>query len=402
MSAGLFHEKFKPHLTEFALRLALTAVVVCGLAACSSLPRVAFTEKEENVAQIPGIPNARFYADAPLSEVANALDKSALAGAAKETGSFDMLAISGGAADGAFGAGVINGWTRSGGRPKFAVVTGVSAGSLIAPFAFLGPQYDALVKDAFTSGVAEPIGDGSESILSILGERDMRRDTLRGLVSRYVDARFLQTVAAEHKRGRRLLVVTTNLDAQRAVVWNMGAIAASGRPEALDLFRDVLTASSSIPGVFEPTRITVTAHGREFQELHVDGGVTTNVFTMPDALLADGAAGAKKYIPGRMYVLMNSRLAPEFEVVEAGLASLAGRSLLTLLKAHSKTTVLASIDFARATGIDFNLTYIDRGFKTDMKSSFATPYMRAAYDYGYRKAEAGHFWQKTISLTHGR
>ncbi len=395
--SGLYRPAWRGPLASLLPQLVLLMVSTLMLAACSSLPRTAFTEKEQTIAEIPGMPNVRFFADASLEEVARVLDKDAIVQAARANGAFDVLAVSGGAADGAFGAGVINGWTKSGGRPKFVVVSGVSAGSLIAPFAFLGPQYDAQVKDAFTSGAAEPIGDGSDSILSILGERDMRRETLHSLVARYVDGKFLRAVAAEHARGRRLLVVTTNLDAQRAVVWNMGAIAASGSPQALSLFRDVLTASSSIPGVFEPTRIEVSANGRHFEELHVDGAVTTNVFTMPEAFLSGGLDGeGRKYLPGRMYVLMNTRLSPEFEVVEAGFTTQLGRSLATLLKAHSKTTVLASIEFARSTGIDFNLVYIDKRFPADLKPSFSTEYMRTIYDFGYSRAAAGNFWEKTI------
>lgn len=394
---------FKIHTrrpADLLLKLSLTAMLVCGLAACSYLPREPFTEKEENVAIIPGIPHARFYADAPLSEVVRALGKDAVAKAASETGNFGILAISGGAMDGAFGAGVMNGWTTTGGRPKFTVVTGVSAGALIAPFAFLGPKYDARLKEAFTSGAAEPIGDGADSLLSLVGERHMRRDTLHDLIARYVDESVLAAIAAEHNRGRRLLVVTTNLDAQRAVVWNMGAIAASGQPYALPLFWDVLTASASIPGVFESTRITVSANGRLFDELHVDGGVTTNVFTLPEAMLAN--AGEKKYAPGRIYVLMNERLAPEFEVVESGLTTVVARSLETLIKAHSRTTVLASQEFAKTTGTDFNLTYIEKGFRPPMRPSFETSYMRAAFAYGYERAATGHLWRKTITVASRR
>jgi hypothetical protein len=250
-------------------------------------------------------------------------------------------------------------------------MTGVSAGAWIAPFAFVGPDYDAELKDAFTSGASAPIGDGSDNLLAILGESGTRRETLHALVSRYVDGKFLRAIAAEHKRGRQLLVVTTNLDVQRAVVWNMGAIASSGHPRALALFRDVLTASSSVAGMFEPTRITVTANGREFQELHVDGGVTTNVFILPDAILAGGAKDSESgKLPGSVYVIMNTRLAPEFEVVQAQIAPTIGRSLSTVLKSHAKNTVLANVAFARSAGLDFNLTQIDKDFAEGFEAKF--------------------------------
>lgn len=378
------------------IRLVCAVIFTLGLASCASLPRTQFTESEQSIAQIPGMPNVRFYSDALLSEIRRVMKEDVILAAAKENGGFRVLAISGGAYDGAYGAGILNGWTRSGRRPKFAVVTGVSAGSLIAPLAFLGPDYDRQLKDAFTSGVSEPIGDGTDSVLSVLNEAGTRRETMYALVSSFVDEKLLRAVAAEHRRGRRLLVVTTNLDAQRAVVWDLGAIAASGHPNALQLFRDVLTASCSVPGVFEPTRITVTANGRSFEELHVDGGVTTNVFTLPDAMLAGG--GGRESIRGSMYVIMNTRLTPEFQVVEAQVPVLLGRTIGTLLKAHSKAVVLTSIEFARSTGIDFNLTHMNVELPKDLKPSFNTEYMRAVYAIGYRRAASGDFWEKTISL----
>jgi hypothetical protein len=387
-----------PVLQARFLLVLFALIVSLALASCASMPRASFTEKEQNVARIPGMPNVRFFADASLEEVTRVADMNAVLASARKSGRFELLAISGGAWDGAYGAGIVTGWTKSGRRPKFTVVTGVSAGALIAPFAFVGPDYDAALKDAFTSGASAPIGDGSDNLLAILGESGTRRETLHALVSRYVDGRFLRAVAAEHSRGRKLLVVTTNLDAQRAVVWNMGAIAASGHPRALELFRDVLTASSSVPGMFEPTRITVTANGRQFEELHVDGGVTTNVFILPDAMLAGGARdpeGGK--LPGSVYVIMNSRLAPEFEVVQAQFAPTLGRSLSTVLKSHAKNTVLANIAFARSTGLDFNLTQIDKELPKDLQPSFNTDYMRAVYALGYSRGVSGTFWEKTLS-----
>jgi hypothetical protein len=374
-------------------RTALVVAVSLTLVSCASMPRTAFTEREQNSAEIPGLPNVRFFADAPAGEIKRALGEDSIRSAAQKAGRFEMLALSGGAWDGAYGAGILNGWTKSGKRPEFTVVTGVSAGSLIAPLAFLGPDYDAELKDAYTSGAAEPIGDGTDNIIAVASGGSMRRDALLALVSRYVDQRLLRAVADAHAQGRRLLVVTTNLDAQRAVVWNMGVIASRGD---VQLFREVLTASSSVPGMFNPTRITVKANGRQFEELHVDGGVTTNVFTLPDAMLANGGPHHGG-TPGSMYVIMNTSLAPEFAVQDTELAALAGRSISTLIKANSKTTLLASIEFARSTGIDFNMTHINKDLPKDLKPSFSTDYMRAMYKMGYNRAIAGNFWEKTIS-----
>jgi predicted acylesterase/phospholipase RssA len=371
------------------------------LASCAGVPRADFTEEEQGIAEIPGMPGVRFFADAPARTVAGVLGKDAILQATRENnGRFEMLALSGGAWDGAYGAGILNGWTQTGSRPKFVVVTGVSAGALIAPLAFMGPEYDTALKDAFTSGIADPLSDGTDNLLAVVGERGARRDALRALVSSFVDEKFLQAVAAGHKRGRRLLIVTTNLDAQRTVVWNMGAIASYGDARALELFRDVLTASCSVPGVFEPTRIAVTAGSRQFEELHVDGGVTANVFMLPDSLLTSGANRPK--MPGSIYVVMNTTLAPEFEVQQVRVSTMVGRSLSTLLKAHSKTTVLASMEFARSAGISFYMTHIKEEIPKNLKPGFNKEYMRVVYALGYNRAVTGNFWEKTVPASQRR
>jgi len=71
---------------------------------------------------------------------------------------------------------------------------------------------------------------------------------------------MLERIAEEHKRGRRLIVVTTRTS-MRSAAWS-GAIAGSSRPDRLDIFRNVLVASASIPGVFAPVLIEVVANGR--------------------------------------------------------------------------------------------------------------------------------------------
>ena len=254
--------------------LAAALAGALALAACSLIPRESFTVADQSAAQIAGIPNVRFWLDGSRAELHEFLRGSPVASSNTGGGDFEVLAISGGAYDGAYGAGVINGWTSTGTRPKFAIVTGVSAGALIAPLAFLGPAYDREMQEAFSGGVAQVLGDLG-GIFSLLGSADMRRQSLIDLVDKFVDARLLAAIAAEHSRGRRLFIVTTNLDAQRGVVWDMGAIAASRLPGSRELFRDVLVASASIPGVFGPTFIDVVANGLHFKEMHVDGGATT-------------------------------------------------------------------------------------------------------------------------------
>ena len=264
------------------------------LSACSFIPREPFTAGEQAIAEVPGIPNARVWVDGSEAEFRSFLRGTAIGSPNGPAESFDILALSGGAYDGAFGAGVIGGWTATGTRPKFVFVTGVSAGALIAPLAFLGPNYDAEMREAFSVDAAQVLGDLG-GIFSLLGTVDLRHGMLENLVEKFVNERLMASVAAEHAQGRRLLILTTNLDAQRGVLWDMGAIAAGG-PQYRQLFRDVLVASASIPGLFGPTYIEVHANGHFFREMHVDGGATSQFFVLPDFVYERGrsVAGPKK------------------------------------------------------------------------------------------------------------
>jgi hypothetical protein len=401
LGSGIFGRFDFPGVIFRALVLSLVALII---GACSFLPRDSFTAQEQSAASIPGIQGARFWVDGSDAELHDFLRGSVLTSANKSSGSFDVLAISGGAFDGAYGAGVISGWTASGTRPRFAVVTGVSAGALIAPLAFLGPDHDGEIKEAFSGGVADILGDLG-GIFSLLGTSDLRRQHLVDLVGKFVDERLLRAIAAEHARGRRLFIVTTNLDAQRGVVWDMGAIAAAG-PAYRDLFRDVLVASASIPGVFGPTFIEAEANGHRFREMHVDGGATTQVFILPDVVLATGMGlSGPKGASTRVWIVINNHITPQFEVVEAGLLPTISRSFSTLIKNDAKDTLFAAANYV---GRDrFNLTYIDSGFQEWLKANpgvspgFNTPYMQLLYRYGYEKAVSSHPWSKQVPLPGG-
>src|ERR1019366_6164924 len=187
-----------------------------------------------------------------------------------------VLALSGGGAYAAFGAGLLNGWSARGTRPQFTIVTGASSGALIAPFAFLGTGQDETLRRIFTSGEMENLLQ-SDGLKGLFGTSLYKTAPLRELIVRHVDAKLLEAIALENRAGRRLYVVTTNIDAQRTAIWDMGKIAASDDPGALELFRNILTASASIPGLFSPVLIDVEGEGRRFAEMHVDGGVTANV-----------------------------------------------------------------------------------------------------------------------------
>jgi len=370
------------------------------LSACSFIPREPFTAREQAIAEIPGIPNARVWVDGNEAEFRAFLRGTVLASRTGPSESFDILALSGGAYDGAYGAGVVGGWTATGTRPHFTIVTGVRAGALIAPFAFLGPNYDAEMHEAFSYDAAQMLGDLG-GIFSLLGTVDLRHGMLQNLIDKFIDERLLASVAAEHARGRRLLILTTNLDAQRGVVWDMGAIAAGG-PQYRELFRDVLVASASIPGIFGPTYIEAHANGHFFREMHVDGGATSQVFILPDVVFEKGFRVADPKNRPRLWIVINNHITPQFEVVEAGLLPTVSRSFSTLIKNDAKTTLLATLAYVGSER--FNLTSIDSGFdewlqaNPSVQPGFNSSYMQALYRYGYDKALSGHLWSKQVPL----
>ena len=305
------------------------------------------------------------------------------------------LALSGGGSDGAFGAGLLGGWTASGKRPEFDLVTGVSTGALTAPFAFLGPSYDEALRLVFTQSDTKDIAT-AHPLRGLLGGDSLSSNApLAKIVAHYVDEGFLQEVAAEHLKGRRLLIGTTNLDAERPVIWDMGAIATSGGPEALELFRTVLLASAAIPAVFPPGFIKVSANGGVYEEMHVDGGATREVFLVPTQFMASKSDRRLGINPiRRAYIIRNGRVAPEYKVVKAKTLSIAGRAVSSLIKSQGVGDLYELYVFAKKNGIDYNVAYIPGDFHDTSTQSFDPVYMTKLYDLGFRMAQAGYPWEK--------
>jgi len=365
----------------FALLAAMSVLV-----GCSAVPRTPYTASDAAASTVLDLSELRQYADEPASAFLKTNAKF-------RAGPVSYLALSGGGADGAYGAGVLNGWTAAGTRPKFSAVSGVSTGALIAPFAFLGPAYDATLRDLYTGGIAESLLNTPNIVHAVFGSGLFGNTHLRELVARYVGQDMLVAIAAEHARGRDLLIVTTNLDTQRTVIWDMGRIAAIGSPQALNLFRDILAASASIPVLFPPMLIDAEANGHRFQEMHVDGGVTAPVLTLPEAfLLRNGglAAGLRMNI----YVLVNDKVERDFRLVPNSTIDIAARASASVTKTQIRSVLYETYDFARRNDFGFNLTYVDKDFPSPGSFGFGTSYMRSLYRYGYDKAKTGDFWAK--------
>lgn len=365
--------------------------VALVLSACTHVPERAVDALEADNALIPGYGEIRAYRYSPRNE-ALARHPDWIVGT--PSNSKKVLMISGGGGGGAFGVGVLAGWTATNTRPRFDVVTGVSTGALIAPYAFLGPAYDETLVHLFTSGVAEELV-AINGPFGVFGSSLLEAGPLKRHVERSITPKVLSQIAGEHRNGRRLFVLTTNLDSQRGVIWNMGAIAASGNPHALKLFRDIIVASASIPGVFPPVMIQATSNGRQFQELHSDGGSTSQILTPP--LLADNALFSEKPVQQKveLYVIVNNALIPEFGVTPNRTMSSLGRAYSTFLKSQAQSELAALYNHARRTGANFNVASIDVQIPYSMLDPLDRNYMHAVYRLGYQQITAGALWKHT-------
>jgi hypothetical protein len=334
--------------------------------------RTPFTLEEQDAAVVPGFPNVRVWGDS-VADFARLLPPA--------TGPW--LAISGGGSDGAFGGGVLAGWSQAGNRPEFAVVTGASIGALIAPYAFLGSAYDEELRKNFTTITAADVFEDRMTRESLFDYWPLRR-----LIEQRVTAKLLSDIAAEHRRGRRFLVATTNLDAGRRVVWNMGAIAERGDDKALKLFRDVLLASCSIPGFFSPVAIDVEANGKQLQEMHGDGTITAPFFVVPESMFAPSSTASRPPF-GQLYVIVNSKLAPEFRMPDRTIAGFLGRSIDVALTSALRAEIMLMQAGAQRLGIGLRVAHLDPAFNHPSRGPFDGKYMQALFDFGVELGKKG-------------
>ncbi|MGJ5179216.1 patatin-like phospholipase family protein [Bradyrhizobium oligotrophicum] len=362
------------------------------LGGCASVQRATYSADDAKRATIDGFRSVRMWADAP----AESFDTSAFKPQPQPNKPFAYLALSGGGGDGAYGAGVLNGWSESGARPEFTIVSGVSTGALIAPFAFLGPAYDPTLKEMYTSGLASSFAASPNALGAVFGSSIFDGQPLREAIGHYTTPALLEAIAKEHAKGRRLFVVTTDLDAGRPVLWNMGEIASARTPRALELFRQVLTASASVPVAFPPALIAASSDGKAIEEMHVDGGVSTQVFTFPDRLLMQPGSSRRMASPKpAIYIIMNGRTSIDFQPVENSTKAIAIRSLGMKSKREIQGYLSATHQFARHNGMAFNMTAIDQSVPEAQGVGFDTDYMRALYSLGYDAARSGRFWVQT-------
>ncbi len=305
------------------------------------------------------------------------------------------LALSGGGADGAFGAGLLVGWSAAGTRPEFTIVTGISTGAIIAPFAFLGETYDAQLKEMYTKYATKDLVVKHNILKALTGSSAADTTPMRKMLAKYVNQQVMEAIAAEYKKGRRLYVATTNIDAKRPVIWNLGLIASSGRPDSLVLIRKVILASASIPAIFPPVLFEVEADGKRYDEMHVDGGAASQVFLYPAEL--DWRFVLERFevqgIP-KAYVVRNAQLQPDWETIYPKILPIAGVSISSLIRTQGIGDMYRIYLDCERDGIDFNLAYITEDFDIKPNEDFDPVYMGKLFDLGYQLAKNGYPWEK--------
>lgn len=344
-------------------------------------------------AQPQGFPGVRLTFEEAEDSLEAAADRLALPRGPRRPGEFNVLAISGGAAGGAYGAGVLVGLSEAGRRPPFTIVTGVSTGALIAPLAFLGPDWDHRLTEAYTGGYAAA-QLGLTAISGGLRAGLLSAQSLDGLIGPFVDERLLEAIAAEHRTGRRLLVATTDLDSGRPAIWDMGAIAVRGGPEAVEMFRLVLAASASLPGLFPPRLIRCESDGELFDELHVDGGVTTPLFILPEAMLRWRRVG-RRMRSGSVYALINTIIDPAPRATSVTLPAVLMRSFDTMLRMSYRQALNVATSFCVGNNIALNVAAIrdsQAGHANGAMLDFNTASMRANFEAGRAAARSDGFW----------
>ena len=366
---------------------------VCFLSGCATT-RHAVPSNLENEAFIPGMKEVRVFGDDPDKAFVKDLEQSFKQESSDEyrKGMFKVypvLFLSGGGSNGAYGAGLLNGWSETGKRPKFKVITGISTGALISTFAFLGKDYDAPLKEFYTSYSTKDFVKQKGPLAIITGDSIENTHPLEKMFEKYFTKDVLKKIAQEHDKGRRLYIGTTNLDAQRLVVWNMGKIAQIGDDQAVKLFRKILIASSAIPVAFPPVFFDVQADGKQYEEMHVDGGTITQVFSLYDIL-----QGTKEKKKVDIYLIWNGFVNPKSKAVKNKLSSIAFRALDTLVNNQGLSDIYRIYSLSEERKQDFHLAYIPVDFNVKSKQLFDPVQMTKLFELGYSKAIDGTAWKQ--------
>jgi predicted patatin/cPLA2 family phospholipase len=309
---------------------------------------------------------------------------------------YNVLALSGGGSYGAFTAGMLNGWTASGQRPQFDIVSGVSTGALIATYAFLGPQYDQTLRQFYTTTTTSEIYRNRFKPAILCSDSFVNSKPLEHVIESTVTPQLLCAVAMAHAEGRRLYIGTTNVDTGRLVIWDMGAIASSGKPNSLALYRQIVLASASPPGFFPPVHIDVSVNGRNYTEMHVDGGTTAQVFFRASMIHIDQAAAAAGQRPlagSKVYIIVAGKPFPDPKCTEDRALKIASSSIGALTYAQTRNDLIRIYTLTLLTGMDYRVASVPQDWPIHEDSmKFEPGPMRQLFDLGYQRAVTGQAW----------
>jgi predicted acylesterase/phospholipase RssA len=309
---------------------------------------------------------------------------------------YNVLALSGGGSYGAFSAGVINGWTASGQRPQFDIVSGVSTGALIATYAFLGPEYDPCLRDLYTTTTQSNIYKMRCKAAVLWSDAAASSEPLEAMINERITPKLLAAVAMAHAQGRRLYVGTTNLDTGRLVIWDMGAVASGSQGNALCLYRKIILASASVPGFLPPVSIDVTVNGRHYTELHADGGTTAQVFFRASMLglePAQFADGRRPLAGSHVHIIVAGKAYPDPKCVEPKATTIASSAVGALTHAQTRNDLVRIYTLTLLTGMEFRLATIPQDVPLKADSlSFDQAEMQRLYQCGFQLAQTSRAW----------
>ncbi|UPW19243.1 patatin-like phospholipase family protein [Agarivorans sp. TSD2052] len=310
------------------------------------------------------------------------------------------LALSGGGINGAFSAGVLNAWTVNGNRPEFDLVTGVSTGAIVSIFAYLGSDYDQTLKNYYTNTSMSSLFE-LNSVLSMLGGKPaLNTKGFEEKVRSYVNTETVAKLANERSKGRLLIIGTTNLDNEKMSMWDIGKIAQVGTQQSVEMIQNIIIASSSVPGAFPAQTIIVDDGKQRYEELHVDGGVSRQVFLAPQwAYHSPYLAG----LPQHVYVIRNGVLKPNYQIIENSLTEIGLRSISTMIRNQGIGDVEHIYHFSQRHKMSFHLAYIDNDFPLISEEAFTKEYMTSLYYYGYQNMLAKQLWETvppSLQLAH--
>lgn len=397
-------QRSTPQLFRPLIRQFVAVSLLIGLTGCGSLhSRNPLPAEQVELAQIPGYPNVRAWGDhfSPVLQrsVETALQAEATPANPYEQTPIQYLALSGGGMNGAFGAGFLCGWTTQGSRPTFDFVTGISAGALLAPFAFVGTNQDAALREIYAQLQPKDLFQ-RKGLWRILRD-DSAFDTapLRKLLEKHLTPEVLAAIAREHALGRRLWIGTANLDAKRPVIWDMGVIAASARPDAKDLFIRVMMASAAVPGAFPPVYFQVDAAGEAYDEMHVDGGIGRQAFAYGPVLHLDEIRRQldeqHRERPAELFIIRNGDLGTHYDPVKPKALPIVMTSLRALTHHQAEGDFYRMFVYAGRDKCRYNLTGIPAAFTRQSKVEFDPTEMKRLFVLGEQMGRTGNAWIHT-------